>query len=46
MYDSTMIFKIQYPLRRTEQTEVALMLPLRIRLCQIPGNLNLCVLEF
>jgi len=46
MYDSTMIFKIQYPLRRTEQTEVALTLPIRIKQRQITGNLNLCVLEF
>jgi hypothetical protein len=46
MYDSTMIFKIQYPLRRTEQTEVALTLPIRISQCQILGSLNLCVLEF
>lgn len=46
MYDSTVIFKIQYPLRRTEQTEVPVTLPRRIRQWQITGNLNLCVLEF
>ena len=45
IYDSTMILKIQYPLRRTEQTKVALTLPIRIRQCQITGNLNFCILE-